>query len=122
MFETVAQQDQEFADDEDFEAPGFGDSQSSYEEVCLPFNNVFSNCENNYNTYIITISSQRILRCFSKKKLKNIPVYRQLGRTISPLALSPTKICLDNTNFHSNYVHIINNFNEICPDSSNIYI
>jgi len=35
VFETIAEQDHEYVDDEDFQCPGFGDSLSSYEEVCL---------------------------------------------------------------------------------------
>ncbi|KAK2193351.1 hypothetical protein NP493_15g05021 [Ridgeia piscesae] len=37
VFETIAEQDHEYVDDEDFQCPGFGDSLSSYEEVVGPF-------------------------------------------------------------------------------------
>ena len=50
VFETITEQDHEFVDDEDFEDPGFGDSQSSYEQVCLPFNYI------QHSTHYISIT------------------------------------------------------------------
>ena len=41
VFQKIANEDKEFIDEEDWEAPAFGDSQSDYDEVCVLLGIIF---------------------------------------------------------------------------------